>query len=432
MTHHGTHKMRCALSIVLSMTIVFFISLPSSAQTKINNKKKAVATNAKKKNSTQKNTKIKLYWFEPKIEPATQKDSSIVHLYGLTQENMPIAIDFENIYVLKRTGSNTKVRPKGIQSAIKSDQNGRFELVFELPHGLSQVPILFNKYIDTKGIPLLLTIDVSSKNIKLNVKISERPEDKAKRLAEEEAQKAALAQAQTASKAEFATKFSAGLGFGLSDFSMTTKVDGVSTGLDVSSSDIVSPKIHASAEFENWWYKFSYEMASHESERYIDSLYVVTPDFSTSRLNLQVNYLLSSGARSFWLMSGVDYSSLPIFAVTALSTIETVDFSILRVIAGFGYKTETDSWLFESALALYHPIYLQVSSGEIEYSAKTTFLLSLDTYYKYTENWHIGAGVKYEMSSYDYDLTDTALSISNSSSVDYTSMSAHIMANYQF
>lgn len=314
----------------------------------------------------------KSIWYKPTLEPSPTEGCSIVHLYGKTKPNTPIFVDVENIVVIRQTDPDLKFKPRPILSSVKSDQAGNFELVLELPNGLVQLPITFDKYLNTSGAPLLLTLGVSEQNVQMNVKISERPVKKKVK--------------------EFGTRYEVGVGLGFVSFSETSKANGFSERT-FSDSSFLNPRITASNINLNWWFNFALELES----------------LGQSLMQIQVDarYRLSSSNRRFWVIGGLSQQSIPLVTVDAANNMQLVKISALRYVAGVGYFHEIKKWKGFVAATYNYPFSVNLDSGALSFTSKYDFNLSSEIKYRYSKNWIYGMNIGYELNSFGYDLRNS-------------------------
>lgn len=319
---------------------------------------------------------VKSIWYKPTLEASPTTGCSIVHLYGKTKPGTPVFVDVDNIEIIRQVDPNLKFKPRPILSSVKSDQVGNFELVLELPNGLVQLPIIFDKYLNTSGEPLLLTLGVSEQNVQMNVKISERPVKKKIK--------------------KFRPKYEVGVGLGFVSINETSSANGFSER-KLSDSSFLNPRITASNINRNWWFKFALELESLQQ--------------SLAQIQVEARYRLINSSRHFWLIGGLSQQSIPLVTVDGANNMQLVKISALRYVAGAAYFYEMKKWKALASATFNYPFYVNLDSGALSYTPKYDFNLYSEIKYRYSKTWFYGMSLAYELNSFGYDLRNSQKNI---------------------
>jgi hypothetical protein len=351
-------------------------------------------------------------WYPPKVRVSTKAGFSNVILYGRTRSNIPILVDLSKAYTLKSEVKNKKWN-KGIENpTFKSNDRGLFKITIELPKGLVQVPILFNKYLDTSGDPILLTFNVGETDVKLNVKISPRPV------------KNKIAQAPEV----YPRSYFAGVALGYYNQTQTyTRAD---TEVPITGFQLMSS---ISMRDENWGANAAFKFAPVTTEKTIRGWNVVEDSASAFNLHTEALYRIVKSNRNFWFLGGLDYINLPLSTINSLLEVRLVEYSALRLRVGALFETYVNRWNFNASVSYLHPFYLSVSTGELEYEPGYTLQAEGQVTYQFSDQWAAGGLATYEMSKFDYDFSDTStFTSSNKDTNEAQNIELSIIGYYSF
>lgn len=363
---------------------------------------------------TTKKKGIPVHWYQPTIQPSNKPDYVIINLPGRTRSNIPIVIEISKAYTVKSNVKNKKWNQKLKDLTFKSNGKGFFDLKIEVPIGLLQIPILFSKYLDTKGEPILLTVDTTDSQIKLNVDIRERPKPKVQ------------------TPPAFETIYEAGGALTYISHDQSIAGDLGIGSVDSNSTGIVGIYAQLSVIQEMWQFRSSFKYAPMEADDQINGLPVRDAESDLMQFRADGFYVLNPAARTFWLLGGIDYLSQPLLTLDAFSEYHIVSFGSLRARVGFWYEYIDSSWSFAASGSYLHPFYLSVDSGELEYNPKYTFqfegqfMLNAGTQFRY------GPVFSYEMINYDYDFRDSGSGTINQGTNDVSILEVQINGVYTF
>ncbi len=364
-------------------------------------------------------TPIEVEWYQPEIERTSDPKLAKVVISGKTRGLARVKIDGPNITFISEGPSPTpEPGAKEVPSPVtKANELGYFEIAFDLPPGLIQIPVRIQS-TKTNAKSFIITVDVSLEKVAaMNTPISENKPPAA------------------------AKSIRVWLGAGTTYQKYSQTVGGVT---DVSFVNLDSPSLLARLGYwgKRWGGDLFFRDAPGKIDAAVQPFTIASTTYHWQTIEARGFFQPARNSRSRMLglpsqwqyFFGMQQHQMPFLDIDVFNVVSIRKHSLTMATLGAGILLGQErKWSYEAALNIQYPIAAAADGGnEFTVSSPLALDLKLGATYKFARNWRVGLFGYIQSHSYSFEFTKKASTTTTSGdqSLFYSTFDLHLGWEY--